>query len=78
MNLIINPIILTIKVYLNIPRVPTRVEMLMSLGTSSAHRIWRIKIALLSCDSEFLGNYLLPNTFFFWGGKFLIRITNEF
>ncbi|XP_046458986.1 uncharacterized protein LOC124205581 [Daphnia pulex] len=40
--------------YLMIPRVSNQVELLMTLGTSTVHRIWRIKIAMLSCDSEYL------------------------
>jgi hypothetical protein len=48
------------QVYLMIPRVSNQVELLMTLGTSTVHRIWRIKIAMLSCDSEYLGRIKIP------------------
>jgi hypothetical protein len=38
-----------------LPRVSTSVQLVMTLGTSSSPRYWRIKIAMLPCDSEFLG-----------------------
>ncbi|XP_046638055.1 uncharacterized protein LOC124316262 isoform X3 [Daphnia pulicaria] len=40
--------------YLMLPRVSTSVQLVMTLGTSSSPRYWRIKIAMLPCDSEFL------------------------
>nr|CAH0107934.1 unnamed protein product [Daphnia galeata] len=40
--------------YLMLPRVSTSVQLVMTLGTSSSPRYWRIKISMLPCDSEFL------------------------
>jgi hypothetical protein len=56
-----------------IPRVSTQVELLMTLGTSTVHRIWRIKIAMLSCDSEYLG--IIKILFYY---LWFNLITNEF
>lgn len=63
------------KVYLMIPRVPTQVQLIVTLGTSSVHRIWRIKIAMLSCDSEYLGN--ITNTLLMPCYFVAISIPNE-
>jgi hypothetical protein len=51
-----NWVVIIIIVYLMLPRVSTSVQLVMTLGTSSSPRYWRIKIAMLHCDSEFLGN----------------------
>ncbi|KAI9558869.1 hypothetical protein GHT06_015658 [Daphnia sinensis] len=40
--------------YLMLPRSSTSVQIVTTLGTASGPRYWRIKIAMLSCDSEYL------------------------
>jgi len=46
-----------------LPRTVTSVQIVMTFGTSPIHRIWKIKISLLSCDSDYLDISIvyLPN-----------------
>lgn len=58
LNTYFNDILLILtfqKVYLMLPRSSTSVQIVTTLGTASGPRYWRIKIAMLSCDSEYLG-----------------------
>ncbi|KAI9558871.1 hypothetical protein GHT06_015660 [Daphnia sinensis] len=40
--------------YLMLPRSSTTVELQINLGSSTTHPVWRIKISMFPCDSEFL------------------------
>ncbi|XP_046637998.1 uncharacterized protein LOC124316228 [Daphnia pulicaria] len=40
--------------YLTLPRDATSAQLIMTFGTSTIPRFWRIKIAMLPCDSDYL------------------------
>lgn len=47
--------------YLSIPEDATSVQLIMAFGSSTVARSWRIKIALLPCNQDYLGIHYHAN-----------------